>query len=383
MATLNDKNQAPLPPAGAPAAAFARLFDDAAGSYKFLWFLAILDSLPSDCKNDCVLPLPQLVLRMLENAEEPLRRFRLHFGYHDKMGKYLATAEEFSEFVDARSKGDAVGAANILRQTPAYPKMLAMAPLFLLSPFLPDYVNKKSQKVVRRFAKQLADEGKPPLYYFSDDDTNIVIPAVWAEYLCANYEIVRGWALWHWARFLQARNRNVPGVIAKILKPSKGGLTASRDFWKRVIQREPDKAICIYSEKNLAQLLPNDFEVDHFLPWEFVCHDNLWNLVPTFEDINMSKGARLPCAKLVSRLARLHHMAIGVYHSVLRDDKKYGREEMMLSYFADLGVNAHDTMPAPEKLEEAYTRVIPAWIALAKNRGFDEWNYTNQGTAEK
>lgn len=370
---MSDKKYALSPPSGAPVApAFLNIFSDAAASYKFLWFLAILDSLPNNRDGDCILPLPQLVLRMLKSAEEPLRRFRLHFGYHDNMEKYLQAAEEFPGFVDARKKGDDELAARILRQTPVYNKILAMAPLFLLSSFLPGHINKKSRSVVRRFAKQLADEGRQPLYYFSDDHANIIVPAAWVEYLCENYEIVRGWTLWNWGLFLQARNRNVPGVVAKILKPSKGGLIAPRDFWKRVIQSAPETAVCIYSNKKLSPL-PNKFEVDHFLPWEFVCHDNLWNLVPTSAEINVSKGARLPDAKLISRLAQLHHLAIGVYHSALRDDRKYGREEMMLSYFADLGVNAHESAPTPKALKDAYMRVVPAWMALAKTRGFGEW----------
>ena len=358
--------------------ALAQVFDDTAGSYKFLWFLAILDLLPDHCDGDCVQHCPALALRMLENAEEPLRRFRLSFGYHDRMAEYLKSAEEYAKFVDARNEGDSIKAARVLSKTTVYGKILAMGPLFLLSPFLPKHVNKKLKGVVHQYAKQLAEDGQPPLYYFSDNGKDVIIPAAWADYLNTNREIVRGWVLWHWARFLQSRNRNIPGVISKILKPSKGGLAAPRDFWKRVIQNEPEDARCIYTKEKLSQLLPNDFALDHFLPWEFVCHDNLWNLAPTFSGINMSKGARLPCEDTIGDLAKLHHLAIGVYHASLSDEQKYGREEMMLSYSADLGVSAHAATPSLGELQGAYMRVVPAWIALAKNRGFDDWVYDSK-----
>lgn len=34
--------------------------------------------------------------------------------------------------------------------------------------------------------------------------------------------------------------------------------------------------------------------VDHFIPWSFVLHDQLWNLIPTFKNINSSKSNKLP-----------------------------------------------------------------------------------------
>lgn len=33
--------------------------------------------------------------------------------------------------------------------------------------------------------------------------------------------------------------------------------------------------------------------IDHFIPWSFVLHDERWNLVPTFKNINSSKNDKL------------------------------------------------------------------------------------------
>lgn len=48
---------------------------------------------------------------------------------------------------------------------------------------------------------------------------------------------------------------------------------------------------CIYSDQILN---PENFSVDHFLPWSFVTHDLLWNLIPTIRNINSSKSDNLP-----------------------------------------------------------------------------------------
>lgn len=33
--------------------------------------------------------------------------------------------------------------------------------------------------------------------------------------------------------------------------------------------------------------------IDHFIPWRFVLHDEMWNLVPTFKNINSKKSDNL------------------------------------------------------------------------------------------
>ncbi len=36
------------------------------------------------------------------------------------------------------------------------------------------------------------------------------------------------------------------------------------------------------------------FTIDHFLPWSFVAHNDVWNTVPIPQTVNSAKGNRLP-----------------------------------------------------------------------------------------
>lgn len=49
----------------------------------------------------------------------------------------------------------------------------------------------------------------------------------------------------------------------------------------------------IYIESH-DQLTRKDISLDHFVPWSFCAHDELWNLVPTTKSINSSKSNNLP-----------------------------------------------------------------------------------------
>jgi len=42
-----------------------------------------------------------------------------------------------------------------------------------------------------------------------------------------------------------------------------------------------------------------NFDIDHFIPWSFVTHDQLWNLAPIEKSLNSSKSNKLPGQNLV------------------------------------------------------------------------------------
>ena len=49
------------------------------------------------------------------------------------------------------------------------------------------------------------------------------------------------------------------------------------------------------------------YEIDHFLPWSFVVHDEFWNLCPVRSDINRSKADHVPAVDpYLMRLSQLH-----------------------------------------------------------------------------
>ena len=44
----------------------------------------------------------------------------------------------------------------------------------------------------------------------------------------------------------------------------------------------------------ILELVDQKISVDHFVPWQYVAHDELWNLHPTTKSINSSKSNNLP-----------------------------------------------------------------------------------------
>jgi 5-methylcytosine-specific restriction endonuclease McrA len=103
--------------------------------------------------------------------------------------------------------------------------------------------------------------------------------------------ILRNFCYWNPAVYWQAKNPNVPDIPNKLIKlPVRKALTEQRKFWDIVIN-ELGSAECIYTNK---KLVVGDYVVEHFLPYAFVSHDLMWNLIPADRSFNSSKSDKLP-----------------------------------------------------------------------------------------
>jgi hypothetical protein len=167
----------------------------------------------------------------------------------------------------------------------------------------------------------------------------------------------------------QWRASAVDGGIALLLAVVKnGGITG---YWNIVMQHTQFR--CIYSGLLLD---PDHYALDHFLPWTFVGHDQLWNLVPVAQSVNSSKGNAIPDPSLITRLASAQHSALQVTRHKMPDKKWQQRTECFVT---DLGVCFDENSPEPVSLnvltDSMQDRIFPL-MQVGKNMGFSHhWSY--------
>lgn len=90
-------------------------------------------------------------------------------------------------------------------------------------------------------------------------------------------------------QYLQRRNPSVPGIVDKLYLPKERNLEKVKKYWKMIVSIKP---VCeIYGEERLNE---KNISIDHFVPWSYVAHDELWNLTPTIRSMNSRKSNRLP-----------------------------------------------------------------------------------------
>jgi hypothetical protein len=117
-----------------------------------------------------------------------------------------------------------------------------------------------------------------------------------------------------------------------------------------------------------------EYDVDHFVPWSYVAHDELWNLSPTTRSINSSKSNHLPdWDTYFGKLCEIQYYAYDLmlgHERVRREFDKCVKEH----------INSTDVMHKlyrPNiKRSEFYNNleeiVLPIYTA-AQNMGFDRW----------
>jgi hypothetical protein len=86
-----------------------------------------------------------------------------------------------------------------------------------------------------------------------------------------------------------------------------------KDFWDLVI-RERGGIECIYTGKRLET---GEYDVEHFIPFQFVAHDLMWNLIPADPSFNSHKRDKLPpLDRYFDKFYDLQHEAVDIVQQV-------------------------------------------------------------------
>ena len=159
--------------------------------------------------------------------------------------------------------------------------------------------------------------------------------------------------------YLQTKNPNLPDITNKLIKlPVRKALNEQRkNFWDIVIG-ELGSVECIYTNKNL---IVGDYAVEHFIPYAFVSHDLIWNLIPADRSFNSIKSDKLPSLdKHFNSFFKLQQKAVEIINF------KYPRNKFLEDYltlFPDLSQNYFNR-------DKFFEQVQPL-ITIASNNGFE------------
>ena len=359
--------------------ALTRLFKNTTNSYKYQFFLSILDILIRK-RFDVSEPieLREVIIEMLANAWYPHNYFRLSFGIQDKIADKLdALNLQFSNFKDPDKKElrEAISSRN-LDDVIFY--IRRYVPFRLITPFLETELkgidrNYEVDTVVTNISR-IYFQSRKPLYCFDSSEYRecraIIIHPDWGRYIEANYSILRGWVSWEWLKYMQRCNPNTPAIASKLFPPlQRESLANQTKYWILVLEHTEIK--CIYSNLFVSK---DDLSLDHYLPWSFVAHDQLWNLIPTPRAINSTKSNNIPVTdKYFDKFVQLQYLGLTTSYTRMTE-KQWSK--YVESYLSDLKIAHQSSLLDLNLLREAYKSTIIPLISLASNQGFKtDWSY--------
>ena len=357
--------------------------------YKYVWMLALL-RIASENKREFV-SFKEMTARMVAAAWYPVIYFRLNLGYSDQLAELIYAVREECHLPDDSSYDDIVAAVMGI-QNPDVEKKIRMMTRYVPQRFIAAVFNdqyaeyrkefgksfeSKKDNLTRDLSQKAMNAGRTP-YVISKD--GIQLTPEWTRYFIENNPIITECTYFKLTQFLQQKNPSVLAISEKLIQPtSRNSLDFSRakDYWRSAIERDGD----VYDIYTLRHFTKDALEslgpmsVDHFVPWKFVLHDQIWNLVPTFRSPNSSKNDNLPDTAYLDDFCSVQFIGL----TANRETQHFRK---VIESYRDVIPNAEQfvaTLENKEAFSEKLKNAILPLLLQAKNQGFTDWTNTYRG----
>jgi len=265
-----------------PVHLLAGCFNNTSATYKFYWFLALLERVE---QGETKILKRDLFSAMVAHAWYTVNYFKVSFGNQDKLQDAIHQIKNLEGLtIDA-------GRNLIFQQLATTDNKATLRELRYFNSevphrFLSPWFRAADAKVAYTASQRFENHCLYALY-----PEHVEINPAWVIYLQRNVRILKNFCYWNLAVYLQSKNPSVPDIPNKLIKlPVRKALSEQRKFWDIVIG-ELGSVDCIYTNKRLTI---GGYAVEHFLPYAFVSHDLMWNLIPADRSFNSSKSDKLP-----------------------------------------------------------------------------------------
>jgi hypothetical protein len=327
----------------------AACFNKTSATYKFYWFLAIVNQVEG---GKTTITKRELFADMIAHAWYTVNYFRVSFGKQDKLQhaiNRIIQAENLTIDADRLNIFKKLAVTQDRGTLRELNYFNAEVPHRFLSPWFPAADMHQAYKASQSYYNNC-------LYALHKD--HIDINPVWIKYLQQHAKILRNFCYWNLAVYLQAKNPNVPDIPNKLIKlPVRKALTEQRKFWDIVIA-ELGGVDCIYTN---SRLTVGNYAVEHFLPYAFVSHDLIWNLIPADKSFNSSKSDRLP------QLDKYFDAYFGLQQSAIEVITHKAPKNKFLEDYLTIVPNLDPAYFSAQRLRDQ----IEPLVTIARNNGFE------------
>jgi hypothetical protein len=337
--------------------------------------LSIIESIRNNDSE--LLNVDDLVLQMIANVWYPHNYFNLSFGKQDKLAtKVRSIQEKLHVQNNLINKSDLLhllkSPHNYIRIEPIINNLSRYVPFRFLTPWFSNKLNgvkdyQKNDLILRLSDKHFGNDHIKPPYRFKNNRM-IELDLDWISYFNTHLKIISDFTLWNLSVFLSRRNPNAPNIQAKLFAPLTRNLLEARKYWRNFLVNNR-QINCIYSGKPIQ---PDNVTIDHFLPWRFIAHDQIWNLIPVSKEVNLSKSDNIPSEKYLIKLSEIQYNALLYSVKANKISKKLQEEYSII--FGDT-IKSIVNMPFPIFNKELIQHIKPM-MQTASNMGIqNNWIY--------
>src|SRR5690606_4696073 len=106
--------------------------------------------------------------------------------------------------------------------------------------------------------------------------------------------------------------------------------------------------------------IKGNYAVEHFIPYSFVSHDLIWNLIPADKSFNSSKSNKLPI--LEKYFEPFYQLQKNAYEIVRRRTPK---NKLLEDYLTVLHIEENSIN------QDKFKEIIQPLVSIASNNGFE------------
>lgn len=351
-----------------------RIFDNKSECYKLFWFQALVTKISEGMER---FSFDELIDEMIADAWYMVTEYHLNLGPSDNLEKVVRYICRVTMMKPSEKKEEILNYLKNCEDKEVLSLKRALSgnvPYRLQAPFLADLKGRAWECGKEKLISRINASNQLGLYYFERYcglHTVIFMKHDWLVYIRENQEIVKGWIRYHMAEYLQRRNPSVPGILDKLSPPRERNLERVKKYWKMIRALHPIYEI--YGQKKLPS---NDISIDHFVPWSYVAHDELWNLHPTIKSINSRKSNRLPdWEKYFPLLCEQEYLAYTMLWQYEKVRKEF--EFCAEKHLNNTQIRRHLYREGLSRQEfcDRLSEVVKPVYQAAQNSGFDRWIY--------
>ena len=360
---------------------FIQMLDDTTECYKFYWLDSIMQLL---ARGDDIITFDKVIYGMIADSWFSVSKCNLRLGPRNANGESANSIERavrklkrlnIIEDTDTRELIIAKIESNEKDLHEEIYQLSKNVPYRLLSSFLSLGGNDPLWDSKKRLIAyiSLMDQGGILPYTIGTErglSKSVIINDKWKDFLCQNIVTIRAWIKMKKIEYLQARNPGVPEVANKIeldVEVSRN-LQKVRTLWKYVADIVP-----VYDHFSKKLITDEDYEIDHFIPWSYVSHNELWNLMPLECSLNSKKNNKLPSWDYFEYFAKNQYLLNDCIHKyskikdIFNGCKLYHLKAIWAQeslYIYGIGV---------DEFKEILYKYLKPLYDSASNLGYDIW----------
>ncbi len=283
---------------------FMLMLKDPSYCYKFYWLEAIVNLISEDVRGTT---FNEIIDEMICNAWYSVREFHIHLSGLGPNGEVRDGLEravlKLSELSDLPSNASKVEIRNAIRKynselKQAKEQLTNMVPYRAMAGFFAsagvENIPWDSTVKMRETISEFNFEVTALPYTLGANSKlgkEVTFHPDWIRMIQDYTVSILGWIQYEKVKWLQNNNPEVPGLVYKLLPMDEKmrKLGKVRTLWEAILSAQP--VTDVFTGK---QIIPGNYDIDHFIPWSFVMNDELWNLMPMDSSLNSSKSNRLP-----------------------------------------------------------------------------------------